>query len=253
MLYGVLQILLHTLLPDHLRNASLGLDIEGVRIQIGNVLLPPGLLLPLALLHHLEGLCEPLWALDHTGQLWPLANGLLTQLRVPQELETDGLRVWVPRGATTLRRSLLTRWLWPGSGRPAGIPHMEGEHLAVADLQLLHRLGVVGQQLAIVVEVLGGLGYLGLRLDGFLERAHSGVCGDLEGEEVGIYVRGCGDGEGDPPGRLDVSHSAAQTTRSRNRRVARTLWAMLEYLRRIQHVEHVAKREIVAAREQQKT
>ena len=50
-----------------------------------------------------------------------------------------------------------------------------------------------------MVEVLGGLGDLGLCLDGLLERAHSGVRGDFEGEEVGIYMRGCGDGESDPP------------------------------------------------------
>lgn len=77
---------------------------------------------------------------------------------------------------------------------------MKCQHLPVPDLQLRHGLGVIGQKLAIVIEVLGGLGDLGLRLDRLFQGAHGGVGGDLEGEEVGILMRGSGDGQRDAPG-----------------------------------------------------
>jgi hypothetical protein len=77
-----------------------------------------------------------------------------------------------------------------------------------------------------VIEVLGGLGDLGLGLNRLLERAHSGVGGDLEGEEVGIYMRGCGDGQCDPPvGTRNVSPFLRTT---RHGRAARTWSIRLE-------------------------
>lgn len=66
---------------------------------------------------------------------------------------------------------------------------MEGEHVAVGDLELGERPRVVGDELAIVVEVLGGWLETGLGVD----RASEGVDGhvrvDLEGEQVLVIAR----------------------------------------------------------------
>lgn len=199
MLDRILQILLYAFFSDHLRNPHLGLDIERVRIEICNLLPPPGLLIPFPLLHDLKGLREPLWTLDHARQLWPLADGLLPQLGIAEQLQADGFGVWVAWSAPCLRGRWLTRRLLAGSSGPTSVPHMEGEHLPVSDLELLHGFRVIGEQLAVVVEVLRGLGNPGLGLHGLLERAHGGIGWDLEGEEVCIHMRGRGDGQCDPP------------------------------------------------------
>jgi hypothetical protein len=79
-------------------------------------------------------------------------------------------------------------------GGAGDVTDVKGEHLAVADLELLHGFGVVVQELPIVVEVLGGLGDLGFGLYGFFEGSDGGVGGEFEGDEVGIVVSGSGDG-----------------------------------------------------------
>ena len=50
-----------------------------------------------------------------------------------------------------------------------------------------------------MVEVLRGLGDSGFSLHRFFQCSNCGVGGDLEGEEVGIVVRGRGDIQSDAP------------------------------------------------------
>ena len=50
-----------------------------------------------------------------------------------------------------------------------------------------------------MVEVLRGLGNLGFGLHGVFQGGNGGVGGDLEGEEVGIVVRGRSDVQSDTP------------------------------------------------------
>lgn len=80
------------------------------------------------------------------------------------------------------------------------VPHMDSQHLTVADLELFHRLGIVVEQLAIVVDVLGGWGYVAFGLDGGTEGFDDGVGGYVEAEEV-VVLRSLlvVDGECDTP------------------------------------------------------
>jgi hypothetical protein len=78
---------------------------------------------------------------------------------------------------------------------------MDGQHLTVTDLELLHRFGVVVKQLAIVVDVLRGRGDVALGLDRSAEGFDDGVGGYIEGEEVVVFSSLLViDGEGDAPG-----------------------------------------------------
>lgn len=78
---------------------------------------------------------------------------------------------------------------------------MQGQHFSVANLQLLHRLSVIVEKLAVVIQVLGCSRDSVFRLHGFLQQADCGVRGNLEREEVGVIVGGGGDGQGDAPVR----------------------------------------------------
>jgi hypothetical protein len=81
---------------------------------------------------------------------------------------------------------------------------VEGEHVAVGDAQVGHGLGLVGDELAIVVEVLGHGFDTGLGLDGALKGFHRHLRVDVEGEEVALvtlHLR-VGDTECYPPATL---------------------------------------------------
>ncbi len=67
------------------------------------------------------------------------------------------------------------------------ISDMEGKHIAVGDLKLLEGLSIVGDQLAVVVEMLGRRGYA-FSLDGTPESlyCHFGV--DTEGHEPQLLL-----------------------------------------------------------------
>lgn len=56
-----------------------------------------------------------------------------------------------------------------------------------------------------MVEVLRGFRDSSFGLHGFLQRADRRVRGDLEGEEVGIFVRGSGNVERDAPSKIRQS------------------------------------------------
>lgn len=83
---------------------------------------------------------------------------------------------------------------------------MKGKHVAVTDAQLRHVLGIVGDELAVVVQVLGGRLDACLGLDGAPESvdAHIGV--HIEREEVALIALDLriGDTERDLPGTFRV-------------------------------------------------
>lgn len=80
---------------------------------------------------------------------------------------------------------------------------MDRQHLTVADLELLHRLGVVVEQLAIVVDVLRGRRDVALGLDRSAESFDNSVGGYVEGKEVVVFSSLLViDGEGDAPGMV---------------------------------------------------
>lgn len=109
MFNSILQVLLNALLSNHLRNPHLRINIERVRIQVRNVLLPPVLLLSLLVLHPLQRPRKQLRILNHACQLRSLANSLCSHLRIAHQLQPDHLRIWDP--AARLRRLLACR-LW---------------------------------------------------------------------------------------------------------------------------------------------
>ena len=67
---------------------------------------------------------------------------------------------------------------------------MESQHFSVANLQLIHRLCVIGEKLAVMIEVLRRGGDLRFGLHRFFKQADRAVWGNLEGEEIGVIVGG---------------------------------------------------------------
>ena len=90
------------------------------------------------------------------------------------------------------------------TGRAAHVPDMQGQQLPVANLHLRHGLGVVSDELAIVIEVLGGGFDARLGLDGAPERLDRHIRVDFERDEVLVVapLLGVGDAECDPPEHL---------------------------------------------------
>jgi len=82
MLNSILQILLNALLPNHLRNPRLRIDIKRISIQVRNLLPPPSLLLCLLSLHALQRPRKRLGVLNHARQLRSSADSLCSHLRV---------------------------------------------------------------------------------------------------------------------------------------------------------------------------
>jgi hypothetical protein len=64
------------------------------------------------------------------------------------------------------------------------VPHVNRQHLAVTDLELLHRLCIVVQKLSIVVYVLRRWGDVGLGLDRSSQGFDYGIGGDIERDKV---------------------------------------------------------------------
>jgi len=190
-----LQVLLHSLLPDHLGDAHLRIDIKGVGIQIGNLLSPPHPLFPLLVLHLPQDGCESLGVIDDGGKFWSLADGLLSHLWIAQQLESYSLGIRITLGSASLVWLLLrTRGLCLGLSCRAcpttcHISDVQRQHLAVPDLELLHGLGGIVQELSVVVEMLGGGRDAGFGLDGLFQGADGGVRWDFEGEEIVIILR----------------------------------------------------------------
>ena len=87
MVKSKLQILLHLLLPDHLLDLALGVDVEGVFVQQLH-LLQPLLLALLVLLHHLHPhLAEAVGVVEGVRQRWALLPHLRHRLRVAQNTQ----------------------------------------------------------------------------------------------------------------------------------------------------------------------
>lgn len=116
-------------------------------------------------------------------------------LWVSQNLQPDQLGVWLRGGASGVPLLLLT--LCGGclgclatitgggdAGAAAHVTDVEGEQLAIGYGELLHGLVVVGDEGAIMVEVLGGGVDAGFGVDGAAEGLEGHVREDFEGEEV---------------------------------------------------------------------
>jgi hypothetical protein len=100
---------------------------------------------------------------------------------------------------------------------------VEGEHVAVGDAELGQGFGVVGNELAVVVEVLSARVVARLVLDEAPEEldGHLGI--DMEGEQVLVQVLALGvrDGDGDAPwGVVSLSAWPGDRPRKTSGRVA---------------------------------
>ena len=203
MLHGILQVLHNSLLSDDLSNLGLGVDVERVRIQHLDLPLPFGSLAAISLVGLGIDLGESGGVLQRTRQLGLLPRDFSTQTRVSQQLQPYHLcvLVWTPR-------PLLLRLGWAvgvrgrHAGRAAHVPDMQGQQLSVANLQVRHGLGVVGDELTIVIEVLRGGFDARLGLDGAAERLDRHIRVDFERDKVLVVapLLGVGDAERDPPG-----------------------------------------------------
>lgn len=184
MLHRILKILHHALLPDHLLDLPLLLHVERIVVQPTNELLP---LEPLALLprniiiHYLR---EPLGVLQGGCQLWVLALEFLTRRRGSEDLEPNDFGVVVRASARPTPTDLAARL--GDAGASSHVPHVQGEHVSIDDAELLHGLGIVGDEVAVVVYVLSGGEDGGFTVDSVPEGRQRHVGEHLEGEELAV-------------------------------------------------------------------
>ncbi|KAK0714642.1 hypothetical protein B0H67DRAFT_218054 [Lasiosphaeris hirsuta] len=155
-LHGVLQVLHDPLLADDLFNLGLGLDIEGILVQLLNLLMAHCPLPPLPIVALRKYLRKPLWVVKSRRQLWPLPVQLASQVWISKDLQPNQLGVLLsgsrPGAGARLRGS---RSVAGGdAGGAANVADVESEHFAVANLQLAEGLCVLADELAVVVEVL---------------------------------------------------------------------------------------------------
>lgn len=161
MLHGILKILHDTFLADHFRDTSLGLGVEWVLIEPGNLplaVLAFSLLPAVALV---EKLSEPLRVVEYGSKLGLLLLGLLSEPRVTENTQPDEL--WIlgrARSRSPLLLLLLLLLIPSLTGRGGGaarVSDMDRQHVVVGDTKLGHCLvvGVGGDQVAVVVEMLG--------------------------------------------------------------------------------------------------
>lgn len=189
-------------------------------------------------MHLPPDLCKSCLVVDHSSEFRSLRVEGLEHLRVAEHLQSYSLCVGLASGIPTLASLLLgtcAGGLCVGLGSRAcctagHVADVQGEHLAVPDLELLHGLGGIAEELAVVVEVLGGGWDVGFDLDCFLEEADGGVWGYFEGEEV-VIVRWGSYADCDTPWRESVFETYAINRSSTNiLRVgaATRVWLVLE-------------------------
>ncbi|KAH7382397.1 hypothetical protein DE146DRAFT_226264 [Phaeosphaeria sp. MPI-PUGE-AT-0046c] len=187
----LLEVLDDTLLADELLNLALGLDVEGVLVEQGNLVLALTLGVLGGLLPHGEGFSPAAGVVDGGGELGvPLAQ-LGLGLGVHKELLSHALGV----GLANARR--VGRTLGLLHGRPV-LADEHRQHLAIAYARGLEGLSLDDDGLAVEVDALGGGGQAGLSLNEALEVLDGAGRGQLEGQQlvVGLGARG-GDGYGD--------------------------------------------------------
>ncbi|KAK0619860.1 hypothetical protein B0T14DRAFT_217154 [Immersiella caudata] len=201
MLHSVLQVLHDALLSDHLLDLRLRLRVEGIRVEHLNLLVARRPFSPLPIVTLRPNLCELPWVVQGRRQLWSLSAQLGPEVRVTENLQADELgillRRWSSRPAPT--GTLLRRCVGAvggNSGGPAQFPNVQGQHLPIAYLQLRQRFRVVGDKLAVVVQVLRTRLEPSLCVNGASERVNRHVWVDLERQEV-LVVAMCGLGERD--------------------------------------------------------
>lgn len=116
MLVSVLEVVLHGLLPNHLLNLALRLDVEGVLVQQSHLFLT--IALPLLILtYHLQpDLTETVAVVDRFSKRRPLLPHLCHSSRVAQDTQPCSLNLlhallWPLTLATTSRVTCLSSLL----------------------------------------------------------------------------------------------------------------------------------------------
>lgn len=145
MFHGILQVLHDPFLTYHVLDLPLVLDIERVVVESLNLALPVESFSPFAILSLVQHAGEPHRVFDGGCELWLLALKLLPQGRVPEDLETHQLRVIIATRAPPGLRGLLLLLLGAlglsrSSDGASSLSHVDGQHVTVGNLELLHGL-----------------------------------------------------------------------------------------------------------------
>lgn len=187
-LHGILQILHDALLANHLLDPCLSLDVKGIGVELLNLSVPLRTFSPVPVGALGPDPGESLGIRQGRAELGALPAEFTLEVGIAQDLEADDLGV-LCRGDSGSALSLGVVALGRETGGATDVADVESEHVAVGDLELGEGPRVVGDELAIVVEVLGGWLEAGLGVD----RASEGVDGhvgvDFEGEQVLVIAR----------------------------------------------------------------
>ncbi|KAK1755764.1 hypothetical protein QBC47DRAFT_195660 [Echria macrotheca] len=187
-LHGILQVLHHPFLADHLLDLRLRLRIKRIGVQHLDLTVSLGSFSSLPVVVFGKDAGEPARIIQRCCQLRPLPVQLSSQIRVSENLQPNQLGVLLDARCTTWGTTALLRWGIGTSsgdaGRAAHFADVQGQHLAIANLQFRQRLAIVGDELPVVIEVLRARLETGLHLDELSEQVDRGFRVDIEREQV---------------------------------------------------------------------
>lgn len=190
-LHCALEVLHDTLLSDHFLNLVLVLNVKGIFIEPRYLTLAFNPFSLLAVETTTHGLRKGDRVVYYSRQVRILPLKLLSHAGASQYLEADRLgiahlgRLLPRRGlAKLLLRCLSRRRRRVGGGGADGPSHMDGQHLAVGNAELLHCLGVIRDEAAVVVDVLGAGLDVGLGLDELAEGRGGHIRKHLKSDEL---------------------------------------------------------------------
>lgn len=179
----MLEVLDDTVLADDLLDLALGLDVERVLIQQGNLVLALALIILLLALHRVESF-SPTVGVVEGGEEFRLAlSKLFLCGRVAQEVLS--YIFWIGLS------SLPPPWVYRLSHcirRVPSTPDEHSKHFSILDSGPFERLCLVGEGLAVEVEALVGGGEAGLGLDEALEILDGEPRGQVESQQ--FLIRG---------------------------------------------------------------